>query len=236
MENNSINNCSSAWEDIYLLDINNFIDDVGIANTDDPFSCWNQPPHSTNVDIDASLTSATSLEKECAEIECPRKRGRVDTCRRLGSKACRERLRREKLNDRFAELCSILEPGRPVKTDKLAILGDTIRILNQLKSEAQEYKEMNEKLSEEIKTLKADKNELREEKLLVKADKERMEQQLKTMALPPQGFMAPHPAAYQAGMNKMAVFPGYGFVPMWQYLPQSACDTSQDHELRPPAA
>ncbi|KAL3504538.1 hypothetical protein ACH5RR_034379 [Cinchona calisaya] len=82
----------------------------------------------------------------------------------------------------------------------------------------------------------ADKNELREEKLVLKAEKERMEQQLKTVALPPPGYMAPHPAAYQPGLNKMAVFPGYGFVPMWQYLPPSARDTSQDHELRPPAA
>lgn len=55
---------------------------------------------------------------------------------------------------RFAELCSTLEPGRPVKTDKLAILGDAVRVLSQLKSEAQEYKEMNEKLAEEIQTLK----------------------------------------------------------------------------------
>lgn len=55
---------------------------------------------------------------------------------------------------RFSELCSTLEPGRPARTDKLAILGDAIRVVNQLKSEALEYKETNEKLLEEIKTLK----------------------------------------------------------------------------------
>lgn len=55
---------------------------------------------------------------------------------------------------RFTELSAILEPGRPMKTDKLAILGDAIRVLNQLKTESQEYKEMNEKLLEGIKTLK----------------------------------------------------------------------------------
>ncbi|XP_022858238.1 transcription factor bHLH34-like isoform X2 [Olea europaea var. sylvestris] len=86
--------------------------------------------------------------------ECPRKRGRNDAFSAVGSKACREKMRREKLNDRFSELCSLLEPDRPVKTDKLAILGDAIRVLNELKSESQEYKEMNEKLLEEIKTLK----------------------------------------------------------------------------------
>lgn len=71
---------------------------------------------------------------------------------------------------------------------------------------------------------------------MLKADKERMEQQLKAMAIPPAGFMPGHPAAYHAGPNKMPVFPSYGFVPMWQYMPPAARDTSHDHELRPPAA
>lgn len=83
----------------------------------------------------------------------------------------------------------------------------------------------------------AEKNELRKEKLALKADKTRMEQQLKTMTVPPTGFMPPHPAAaYPPVPNSMPVFPGYGFVPMWHYLPPSVRDTSQDHELRPPAA
>lgn len=30
--------------------------------------------YSTGVEIDASLSGAASLEKECAEVECPRKR------------------------------------------------------------------------------------------------------------------------------------------------------------------
>jgi cell division septum initiation protein DivIVA len=41
-----------------------------------------------------------------------------------------------------------------VRTDKPAILDDAIRVLNQLKTEAQELKETNEKLLEEIKCLK----------------------------------------------------------------------------------
>lgn len=82
----------------------------------------------------------------------------------------------------------------------------------------------------------AEKNELRAEKLTLKADKERMEQQLKAMAPTPSGFMPAHPAAYHAGANKMAVFSSYGLMPMFQYLPPAAYDTSRDHELRPPAA
>ncbi|KAH0678651.1 hypothetical protein KY284_019736 [Solanum tuberosum] len=93
---------------------------------------------------------------------------------------------------------------RPVKTDKMAILGD----LNQLKTESEEYKEMNQKLMEE--TLK---NELREEKLaLQREDGARVERA---------SIIPPHPAAYQPD----------GHVPMWQYLQPSSRDTSQDHKL-----
>lgn len=55
---------------------------------------------------------------------------------------------------RFLELSSILEPGRPPQTDKLAVLGDAIRVVNHLRAESQEFKETNEKLVEEIKSLK----------------------------------------------------------------------------------
>ncbi|XP_056162027.1 transcription factor bHLH104-like [Syzygium oleosum] len=174
---------------------------------------------------------------ELGGTQCPRKRGRGDACSQPRTKACREKLRRERLNDRFLDLSSILEPGRSVKTEKPAILDDAIRVLTQLRAESEELKETNEKLQEEIKCLKAEKNELREEKLSLKADKERMEQHLKAMTVPPAGFVPPHPAAaYHAGANKMPVFPSYGFIPMWQYMPPSARDTSSDHELRPPAA
>ncbi|KAB2009512.1 hypothetical protein ERO13_D10G154600v2 [Gossypium hirsutum] len=175
-------------------------------------------------------------EKEFVDRDCSRKRGRSGSCSRPGTKACREKLRREKLNERFLDLSSTLEPGRPARTDKSAILDDAIRVLTQLRTDAQELKETNEKLLEEIKSLKAEKNEIREEKLVLKANKERIEQQLKTLNVSAAGYLPAHPAGYHAAANKMAIFPGYGLVPMWQYLPPSARDTSQDHELRPPAA
>ncbi|MFS7926001.1 hypothetical protein Hanom_Chr04g00291781 [Helianthus anomalus] len=61
----------------------------------------------------------------------------------------------------------------------------------------------------------AEKNELRGEKLVLKAEKAKMEP--------------------QAEGTKIPVFPGYGYIRMWQYLPQTTCDTSHDHELWPPA-
>lgn len=178
-----------------------------------------------------------------------RKRVRDESTTVPKSKACREKMRRERLNDRFVELGSVLEPGRPPKSDKAMILNDAARVLVQLRSEAQQLKEANEKLQETIKDLKAEKIELREEKIKLKADKERLEQQVKSMTMPPAAFM-PHlsplhaaaaaaatfAAQGQAAVNKTAPFPGYPGVAMWQWMPPAVVDTSQDHKLRPPVA
>lgn len=56
--------------------------------------------------------------------------------------------------DRFVELGSILEPGRPPKTDKAAILTDAVRMVSQLRGEAQKLKDSNSNLQEKIKELK----------------------------------------------------------------------------------
>lgn len=52
------------------------------------------------------------------------------------------------------ELGAILEPGRPPKTDKAAILVDAVRMVTQLRSEAQKLKDSNSNLQEKIKELK----------------------------------------------------------------------------------
>ncbi|KAM0002936.1 putative leucine-rich repeat domain superfamily [Helianthus debilis subsp. tardiflorus] len=83
------------------------------------------------------------------------------------------------------------------------VTGYVIRVLNQFKSESQDFKEL--------------KNELRGGKLVLKAEKAKMEPQVKSM-MP--GFKTPHPAACQAEGIEMPVFPGYGYIPMWQYLPE----------------
>ncbi|XP_009102650.1 transcription factor bHLH34 [Brassica rapa] len=183
--------------------------------------------------VEINSSSSVGGVKEELEEECSRKRGRTGPCSKPGTKACREKKRREMLNDKFMDLSSFLEPTRTPKTDKPAILDDAIRVVNQLRGEAHELKETNQKLLEEIKTLKAEKNELREEKLVLKADKEKMEQQLKSMAaVPSPGFMPSHPAAFH--QNKMAVYASYGYypnMPMMPYLlPPSQRDTSQDQQ------
>ncbi|KAK4344529.1 hypothetical protein RND71_034705 [Anisodus tanguticus] len=163
---------------------------------------------STNasVDFDGSIG-----ESDCLKESGSKKRARTESCTSSSSKACREKLRREKLNDKFMELVALLEPGRPPKTDKSVILVDAV-----------------------------EKNELRDEKQRLKSEKEKLEQQLKTMNAQP-GFLPPAmPGAFaalgQVAGNKLVPIISYPGVAMWQFMPPAAVDTSQDHVLRPPVA
>ncbi|KAD5507673.1 hypothetical protein R6Q59_031539 [Mikania micrantha] len=169
-----------------------------------------------------------------------KKRGRAEPCSGTSSKAHREKLRRDKLNDKFVELASILVPDGPPKTDKAAILVDAVRMVTQLKSEAQKLKDSNSDLQEKIKELKYEKNELRDEKLMLKTEKEKLEQQVNSMNTQP-SFMAAYPSAIpvtqgQAMGNKLVPVISYPGMAMWPFMPPAAVDTSQDHELHPPVA
>ncbi|XVE80287.1 hypothetical protein DITRI_Ditri14bG0128000 [Diplodiscus trichospermus] len=211
-----------------------------------PLSVWalsrgqliTAPSSVDSVKIDGSFGDSDGLKESGSK-----KRARSESCNATSSKACREKLRRDKLNDKFMELGSILEPGRPPKTDKAAILIDAVRMVTQLRAEAQKLKDSNSSLQERIKELKAEKNELRDEKQRLKAEKEKLEQQLKAMNAQP-SFMPltpAIPAAFaaaqgQAPGNKLVPFIGYPGVAMWQFMPPAAVDTSQDHVLRPPVA
>ncbi|KAF9666927.1 hypothetical protein SADUNF_Sadunf16G0279600 [Salix dunnii] len=238
-----------------LLDYDQYInmDELHIPAHDPNFSAFSWPPSGNRWII--------------------RGMGRSESCSASSSKACREKLRRDRLNDkyslilsffsppplsaspghshfvfgmltRFIELGSILEPGRTPKTDKAAILVDAVRMVTQLRGEAQKLKDSNSSLQEKIKELKAEKIELRDEKQRLKVEKEKLEQQLKAMSSQPSFMPAPPaiPAAFatqgqgQALGNKLMPFIGYPGVAMWQFMPPAAVDTSQDHVLHPPVA
>ena len=47
-----------------------------------------------------------------------------------------------------------MEPGKPPKADKVAILSDAARLLGQLRAEAQKLNKSNESLQDSIKSLK----------------------------------------------------------------------------------
>ncbi|KAG5255132.1 protein dimerization [Salix suchowensis] len=238
------------------------MDELNIPTHDPNFSAFSWPPlvqphhqqHQKQQTLNVfSLTDTVSCPNFGAEIDrsfgecdmqkepCTKKRGRSESCS-SSSKACREKLRRDRLNDKFIELGSILEPGRTPKTDKAAILVDAVRMVTQLRGEAQKLKDSNSSLQEKIKELKAEKIELRDEKQRLKAEKEKLEHQLKAMSSQPSFMPAPPaiPAAFatqgQSLGNKLMPFIGYPGVAMWQFMPPAAVDTSQDHVLHPPVA
>ncbi|KAL0442886.1 UNVERIFIED_CONTAM: Transcription factor ILR3 [Sesamum latifolium] len=149
------------------------------------------------------------------------------------------------LISRFQELSSILEPGRPPKMDKAGILNDAVRLVIQLREEAQKLKESHDSLQRkvnELKNLQTEKNELRDEKLKLKAEKEKLEEQVKALSLA-SGFSVhplPVPASFAAPSpllsSKLVPLFRYPGIPMWQFMPPTAVDTSEDHALRPPVA
>nr|VDD32060.1 unnamed protein product [Brassica oleracea] len=197
-------------------------------------------PFFSNVGVDGSAGNSEATKEPVSK-----KRARCDSSSATSSKACREKQRRDRLNDKFTELSVILEPGNPPKTDKAAILVDAVRMVTQLRGEAQKLKDSNSSLLDKIKELKTEKNELRDEKQRLKTEKEKLEQQLKAMNAPPQPSFFPGPpmmptafasAQGQAPGNKMVPVISYPGVAMWQFMPPASVDTSQDHVLRPPVA
>uniref|UniRef100_A0A5B6ZUJ0 Putative transcription factor ILR3-like n=1 Tax=Davidia involucrata TaxID=16924 RepID=A0A5B6ZUJ0_DAVIN len=107
------------------------IEDIPLPGGDlsslEPFN-WpsNAFTGSTNlsVELDDSFGNSDKIKELGSQ-----KRVRSGSCSASDSKACREKMRRDRLNDRFQELSSILEPGRPPKMDKAVILSDAVRIL-----------------------------------------------------------------------------------------------------------
>ncbi|KAK7328030.1 hypothetical protein VNO77_22124 [Canavalia gladiata] len=224
----SLAQCFGFWPEMgnnnWMLDYG-YLDDIPLPTT---FS-WSSssPPPTLSVELDDSFRNSDGFKEDGS-----RKRLRSESCNTSGSKACREKMRRDRLNDRFLELGSILDPGRPLKMDKAVILSDAVRMVSQLREEAQKLRDSTENLQQKINELKAEKNELRDEKQRLKAEKDNLEQKLKAQP----SFMPTFPAPGQVVGTKVVPFMGYPGVAMWQFLPPAAVDTSQDHVLRPPVA
>lgn len=212
------------------------------------------PPPSLTIDFSCPSQSLNCSSFLSEEIDCSfedsNRFKEIGSLKRLRSKeynisrsrACREKTRRDKLNERFMELSSILEPGRPPKVDKIALLSDATRKIAQLRSEVHKLQESNEDLQLKIKDLKAEKNEHRDEKNKLKAEKEKLEQQVKSLIAQP-SFPSPaslleaaFAAKAQSAGNKLMPLIGYPGVAMWQFMQPAVVDTSQDHILHPPVA
>lgn len=216
---------------------------------DIPAACGDSFSLDSDIPWPASLVGAfpcsvspCASTQDCTDEGC-RKRARCGSMTGPSSKACREKMRRDRVNERFLELSAVLEPGMTPKCDKTAILTDAIRMVNMLREEASMLKEQNVKLKEKINELKSEKNELRAEKHRLKADKEETERRTKALGAHHPSFQfhlnampASYAMPYQAIGSKLVPFKNNPGVSLWQFVPQTTVDTSQDHVLRPPVA
>eukprot|EP00475_Leptophrys_vorax_P001543 TRINITY_DN10842_c0_g1_i2.p1 TRINITY_DN10842_c0_g1~~TRINITY_DN10842_c0_g1_i2.p1 ORF type:complete len:233 (-),score=12.90 TRINITY_DN10842_c0_g1_i2:548-1246(-) len=214
-------------------------------------SIWQQPADGS----DSSTRNTDELHQGGKDSQLSRKRARDEASKEsLCTKASREKMRRDRLNDRFLELGKELDPGLAPKTDKAVILNGAVKLLVRLRSEMLALSEGNQQLRDQIKELKAEKSELREEKARLKAERERVLSQIQTLPPPPAACFT-SPAAYQvaahaayaqhtimkpvvpmAAVAVPASDPSGQAAAMWQWLPAAAADTSRDHILRPPVA
>lgn len=84
-----------------------------------------------------------------------------------------------------------------------------------------------------------EKNALRAEKRSLVLEKEKMELRIKALGASPSLQLHPpisYAIPYQAVGGKLMPLANYPSVPFWQFVPQAAIDTSQDHVLHPPVA
>ncbi|CAI5506552.1 unnamed protein product [Closterium sp. Naga37s-1] len=115
-------------------------------------------------------------------VAASHKRQREDPCEANSSKANREKMRRDRLNDRFVELARSLEGSGQARADRGSILADAVRVLAQLRAETAQLRGSAEQMKEQIRELKAEKSELREEKVRLLANKQQLEEQVRRMA------------------------------------------------------
>ncbi|CAI5475992.1 unnamed protein product [Closterium sp. Yama58-4] len=110
-------------------------------------------------------------------VAASHKQPREDPVEASSSKANREKMRRDRLNDRFVELARSLEGSGQARADRGSILADAVRVLAQLRAETAQLRGSAEQMKEQIRDLKAEKSELREEKARLQANKQQLEEQ-----------------------------------------------------------
>ncbi|CAI5506560.1 unnamed protein product [Closterium sp. Naga37s-1] len=110
------------------------------------------------------------------------KRQREEPSETNSNKANREKIRRDRLNDRFEELARALERSELARADRGSILVDAVRVLAQLRAETSRLRGSAQHMSEQIQELKAEKSELREERARLLANKQQLEDEVRRLA------------------------------------------------------
>eukprot|EP00879_Flechtneria_rotunda_P002063 GHRR01002242.1.p1 GENE.GHRR01002242.1~~GHRR01002242.1.p1 ORF type:complete len:373 (+),score=165.97 GHRR01002242.1:543-1661(+) len=94
------------------------------------------------------------------EDEDPKGKGKRKSSVAAQNKANREKARREKINDRFTELAKLVDPSNEPKTDKLSILGEAIRYVQQTQVENSQLKQLNKFLEEKVGQLEKERAQM----------------------------------------------------------------------------
>ncbi|EFJ14637.1 hypothetical protein SELMODRAFT_445783 [Selaginella moellendorffii] len=95
-------------------------------------------------------------------------------------KADREKLRRDKLNEQFAELAAVLDPEKP-KQDKASILGDSLQAVKNLRVEIKRLRIERGTLFDESRDLKRERDDLEEEKAALEKQTDELEVQVQQL-------------------------------------------------------
>ncbi|KAF8057146.1 ISA1 [Scenedesmus sp. PABB004] len=80
----------------------------------------------------------------------PAGKGKRKSAHAQKAKANREKQRREKITTRFNELAKLVDPGAEPKTDKLGILAEAIRFVQQVQVENCQLRQLNKFLEEKV--------------------------------------------------------------------------------------
>eukprot|EP00850_Spirogloea_muscicola_P003888 SM000016S01876 [mRNA] locus=s16:359602:361481:- [translate_table: standard] len=130
-------------------------------------------------------------------------------------KADREKLRRDKLNEQFEELASMLDPDRP-KNDKATILGDSVAAVRDLREEVKRLRCEHAALLTESKELSHEKLELREERAALKSESEQLQEKLQERVRSMLAWMAATASAEASAYPQLPLqpppppYPAYG--------------------------
>lgn len=135
---------------------------------------------------------------------------------RKSHKADREKLRREKINDQFAELASALDPDRP-KNDKASILIESVQVIKELRVELKQLQDEHALLMDESRELTEEKNELKEEKAALKSEADQLQDQFQQHLRIISSWMMMDPTV----IMRTASFPYSMAVPQAAPLPSS---------------
>lgn len=123
-----------------------------VHTTDSTSSHCRKRSRETEVDPDADIKEDPAAclddgeDERCADRKC----GGKGVSEAAKNKACREKARRERINGSFTELAKLVDPGKEPKTDKSSILSDAIRVVQQLRVENNQLRQLNKFLEERV--------------------------------------------------------------------------------------